>query len=62
MAQFLDGIPAIEEVFLDVDSIGVGENFERKIQDTLAKVSHVFVLMGSAMAGTGRGIGPSTHF
>jgi hypothetical protein len=51
MAQFLDGIPAIEEVFLDVDSIGVGENFERKIQDTLAKVSHVFVLMGSQWQG-----------
>ena len=51
MAQFLDGIPAIEEVFLDVDDIGVGENFEQKIQDTLAKASHVFVLIGPQWQG-----------
>jgi hypothetical protein len=51
MAQFLDGIPAVEQVFLDVDDIGVGENFEQKIQDTLSKVSHVFVLIGPQWQG-----------
>ncbi len=51
MAQFLDGIPAVDEVFLDVDGIAPGENFERKIQDTLAEVSHAFVLIGPQWAG-----------
>ncbi|MDO9072812.1 MAG: toll/interleukin-1 receptor domain-containing protein [Rubrivivax sp.] len=51
MAQFLDGIPAVDEVFLDVDGIAPGENFERKIQDTLAQVSHAFVLIGLQWAG-----------
>jgi len=51
MAQFLDDVRAIEEVFLDIDSIGVGENFEQKIRDTLTKASHVFVLMGSEWHG-----------
>lgn len=51
MAQFLDGIPAVDEVFLDVDGIAPGENFERKIQDTLAQVSHAFVLIGPQWAG-----------
>lgn len=51
MAQFLDGIPAVDEVFLDVDGIAPGERFEQKIRDTLAQVSHVFVLMGPLWAG-----------
>jgi len=51
MAQFLDGIPAVDEVFLDVDNIGVGENFEEAVQRTLAKVSHVFVLIGPQWLG-----------
>jgi len=51
MAQFLDGIPAVDEVFLDVDGIAPGENFERKIQDTLAQVGHVFLLIGPQWAG-----------
>jgi TIR domain len=51
MAQFLDGTPAIDEVFLDVDNIGVGENFEQAIQATLDKVSHVFVLIGPQWQG-----------
>ncbi len=51
MAQFLDAIPAVDEVFLDVDGIAPGENFESKIQDTLAQVSHAFVLIGPAWAG-----------
>jgi TIR domain len=51
MAQFLDAIPAVDEVFLDVDGIAPGENFERKIQDTLAQVSHAFVLIGPQWAG-----------
>ena len=56
MAQFLDAIPAVDAVFLDVDGIAPGENFETKIQDTLAQVSHVFLLIGTQWAGP---IGPS---
>lgn len=51
MAQFLDAIPAVEEVFLDVDGISPGENFENRIRNTLAQVSHVFVLIGPQWAG-----------
>lgn len=51
MAQFLDAIPAVDAVFLDVDGIAPGENFETKIQDTLAQVSHVFLLIGTQWAG-----------
>jgi hypothetical protein len=51
MAQFLDGVHMVEEAFLDVDDINVGENFEPKIQRTLAKASHVFVLIGSQWLG-----------
>lgn len=51
MAQFLDAIPAVDEVFLDVDGIAPGENFETRIQDTLAQVSHVFLLIGPQWAG-----------
>lgn len=51
MAQFLDAIPAVDEVFLDVDGIAPGDNFEHKIQDTLAQVSHVFLLIGPQWAG-----------
>ena len=52
MAQFLDAIPAVDAVFLDVDGIAPGENFETKIQDTLAQVSHVFLLIGTQWAGS----------
>lgn len=51
MAQFLDSIPVIDEVFLDVDGIEVGENFEQKIQLTLAKATHVFLLIGPQWIG-----------
>ncbi len=51
MAQFLDAIPAVDEVFLDVDGIAPGENFESRIQNTLAQVNHVFVLIGPQWAG-----------
>lgn len=51
LAQFLDAIPAVDEVFLDVDGISPGENFESRIQNTLAQVSHVFVLIGPQWAG-----------
>lgn len=51
MAQFLDAIPDVEAAFLDVDGISPGENFEKKIQATLAQVSHVFVLIGPQWAG-----------
>jgi hypothetical protein len=51
MAQFLDALPAVDKVFLDVDDISPGENFDSKIQHTLAQVSHVFVLIGPQWAG-----------
>lgn len=51
MAQFLDAIPAVNAVFLDVDGIAPGENFETKIQDMLTQVSHVFLLIGTQWAG-----------
>ena len=51
MAQFLDAIPAVDAVFLDVDGIAPGENFETKIQDMLAEVSHVFLPIGTELAG-----------
>ena len=51
MAQFLDAIPAVDNVFLDVDGIAPGDNFETKIRDTLARVSHVFLLIGTQWAG-----------
>ncbi|MDP2004259.1 MAG: toll/interleukin-1 receptor domain-containing protein [Rubrivivax sp.] len=51
MAQFLDTIPAVDAVFLDVDGIEPGENFETRIHDTLAQVSHVFLLIGPQWAG-----------
>lgn len=51
MAQFLDAIPAVDEVFLDVDDIAVGVDFEQKIERTLAQASHAFVLIGPAWRG-----------
>ena len=61
MAQFLDAIPAVAEVFLDVDGISPGENFERRIQQTLAQVSHVFVLgqQGAWLGVQGESLGPA---
>lgn len=56
MAQFLDSIPAIDEVFLDVDAIEVGENFEQKIEVTLEKVTHVFILIGPQWKGSPAGV------
>jgi hypothetical protein len=51
IAQFLDAVPAVREVFLDVDDIELGENFEQRIQSTLTHASHVFVLIGSQWRG-----------
>jgi hypothetical protein len=55
MAQFLDGLPAVEAVFLDVDDIGIGENYEDRIRRTLAQASHVFLLIGPQWAGPTEG-------
>lgn len=55
MAQLLDAVPAVDEVFLDVDGIEIGEDFEHKIEATLAQASHVFVLIGSLWTGAGDG-------
>src|SRR6185295_461585 len=46
IAQFLDAVPAVDRVFLDVDDIAPGEDFERRIQERLRHASHVFVLVG----------------
>ncbi|MBS0447167.1 MAG: toll/interleukin-1 receptor domain-containing protein [Proteobacteria bacterium] len=51
MAQFLDAVSAVDAVFLDVDGIAPGENFETKIQDTLTQVDHVFLIIGAQWAG-----------
>lgn len=51
IAQFLDAVPAVKEVFLDVDDIEPGENFEQKIQRTLTQATHIFVLIGSRWPG-----------
>lgn len=51
MAQFLDSVSAVDEVFLDVDAIGIGEHVEDRIEATLAKSTHVFVLIGPQWKG-----------
>jgi len=51
IAQFLDAVPAVDRVFLDVDDIAPGEDFERRIQERLRHASHVFVLVGRAWPG-----------
>lgn len=51
IAQFLDAVAAVKEVFLDVDDIEPGENFERKLQSRLTHASHVFILIGSQWRG-----------
>lgn len=55
MAQFLDAVPAVDEVFLDVDDIPLGEDFLQRIGRTLGQASHVLLLIGPQWAG-----GPST--
>ncbi|MDB4264754.1 toll/interleukin-1 receptor domain-containing protein [bacterium] len=51
IAQFLESISLIDSVFLDVDGIEIGENFEQKIQPTLAKSTHAFLLIGPQWKG-----------
>lgn len=60
LAQFLDAVPAVREVFLDVDGIAPGEHFDQKIQNTLAQVNHVFLLIGPQWAGA-KGTGGKTR-
>lgn len=52
MAQFLDNVSAVDGVFLDVDAIGIGEHVEDRIEATLAKSTHVFVLIGPQWKGS----------
>ncbi len=51
MADFLDGVPTVEEVFLDVDAIPAGKYFRRSIRPKLAKATHVFILIGPLWKG-----------
>lgn len=46
MKTFLDGIPAVSEVFLDFDEIAVGSDFEQVINSALAKSQVCLVLIG----------------
>ncbi len=55
MKTFLDQIPRVDEVFLDFDEIGVGEDFEQAIQTSLAKSSHCLVLIGTDYLGASTG-------
>lgn len=55
MAQFLEQVPAVKELFLDVADIDPGEDFEQRIRGTLAAASHVFVLIGNAWLGPSAG-------
>jgi len=51
MKTFLDQIPRIDDVFLDFDEIGIGEDFEESIRAALADSSHCLVLIGDDWAG-----------
>ncbi|NBC21211.1 MAG: TIR domain-containing protein [Alphaproteobacteria bacterium] len=55
MKTFLDQIPRIDEVFLDFDEIGIGEDFEAAIRSSLAKSSHCLVLIGKDYLGASTG-------
>ena len=46
MKTFLDGIPAVDEVFLDFDEIPVGQDFAAVINAALAKSDVCLVLIG----------------
>lgn len=46
MKTFLDGIPAVSEVFLDFDEIPVGQDFAAVINSALAKSDVCLVLIG----------------
>ncbi len=52
---FFDQIPRIDEVFLDFDEIGIGEDFEKSIQSSLARSSHCLVLIGKDYLGATTG-------
>lgn len=52
MAQFLEGVSAIRKVFLDIDDITIGENYEQRIADRIAAATHVFVLIGRQWLGS----------
>jgi hypothetical protein len=51
MAELLSNIPAIKGVFLDVENIESGEDFQQRIQSSLDKCSHVLVLIGPDWSG-----------
>ncbi len=55
MKTFLEGIPGVDEVFLDFDGIEYGEDFEERIQSALSKSSHCLILIGTDWAGAGGG-------
>ncbi|MEO8279812.1 MAG: toll/interleukin-1 receptor domain-containing protein [Ideonella sp.] len=62
MAQFLDAVSVVDKVFLDVDGIEVGENFERKIETSLAQSTHVFILIGGQWTGPSNGTATARIF
>ena len=55
MKTFLDGIPAVSEVFLDFDEIAVGSDFEKVINSALSKSDVCLVLIGDKYLDGGQG-------
>lgn len=62
MAQVLGDLPAIRTVYLDIDNIAIGEDFERSIADQIATASHVFVLIGERWLESRDGTGQARLF
>lgn len=51
MAQFLGQVPAVEQVFIDVDDIPLGDDFLHRIRSTLGQATHALLLIGPQWAG-----------
>ena len=51
LADHLSAVQGVDKVFIDVDGIGPGEDFERKICDAIAVSSICIVLIGDQWLG-----------
>jgi len=49
--QFLDDVPVIRKVFLDVVDIEIGSDFKKVIRGDLVQATHVFLLIGPQWSG-----------
>ena len=54
--QFLERVPVVRKIFLDVVDIEIGREFKKVIRGDLVQATHVFLLVGAQWAGP---IGPS---